>query len=236
MRTYRSQSGPFGERPYYSYEDIEKICVDELRKVGLYPTIPSPVRIDRFIEKRFKISPSYEDLGDQVLGYTKFGKNGVEAIAVSRSLEEENTKVAERRLRTTLAHEIGHGLLHAHLFVLGQQSKSLFGNALDETGLKILCRNEGIEGLQGKKKASYDGQWWEHQANLVIGPLLLPRSLVLVALEPFLAETGMMKMKTLDEIRRDEVISFLSEKFDVNPIVARIRVEQIFPKSNQLTL
>ncbi len=238
MKTFRSQSGPFAERPYYTSEDIEKICVDELHQTGLFPSNPSPIRIDRFIEKRFKINHVYEDLADGILGYTKFGMNGVEEIGVSKALEDEGTEVSARRVKTTLAHESGHGLLHAHLFVFGQQPRSLFGDSLDASGLKILCRNNAIEGLQENKSGRYDGRWWEHQANLVIGPLLLPRSLTITALEPFLVETGMLKTKILDEMRREGAISSLAEIFDVNSIVARIRIDQLFPvaKTNQLTL
>jgi hypothetical protein len=238
MRTYTSKSGPFTERPYYSSEEIEKMCLDELRKVGLYPSSPSPIRIDRFIEKRFKINPSYEDLPIGILGYTKFGQKGVEEIAVSRELEEENTKNSERRIKTTLAHESGHGLLHTHLFVLGQQPRSLFGDSLDESGLKILCRNDAIEGSRAGKSSRYDGRWWEHQANLVMGSLLLPRSLVMAAMEPFLVKVGLLEVKNLDQTRREEAIISLAEVFDVNPVVVRIRIDQIFPASNanQLTL
>ncbi len=226
------------ERPYFSAEDIEKMCLDELRKVGLYPSSPSPVRIDRFIEKKFKIDPRYEDLPNGILGYTKFGYNGVEEIAVSKELEEENTKASARRIKTTLAHESGHGLLHTYLFVLGQPPKSLFGDSLDESGSKILCRNDAIEGSKTGKAAGYDGKWWEHQANLVMGALLVPRKLAMTAMEPFLIKAGLLEVKTLDQTRREEAIISLAEIFDVNPIVIKIRINQMFPvsKTNQLTL
>ena len=67
MRTYRSNSGPFIERPYYTADEIERICSDALRKVSLYPDSPKPIRIDRFIEKRFSITTEYKDLGPGVL-------------------------------------------------------------------------------------------------------------------------------------------------------------------------
>jgi hypothetical protein len=237
MRTYTSKEGPFMERPYYSADDIEKMCLDELRKVGLYPSSPSPVRIDRFIEKRFKIDPRYEALPAGILGYTKFGSRGVEEIAVSKELEEDNTKTSARRVKTTLAHEAGHGLLHMHLFALGQQTKSMFGDSLDESGSKILCRNDAIEGAQTGKRTGYDGKWWEYQANLAMGALLVPRALAMKAMEPFLVEEGLMRMKTLDQTRREEAITSLAEIFEVNPVVVRIRIDQIFSgaKTNQLT-
>src|SRR6266480_1646754 len=128
MRSYRPKSGPFQERPYYETQEIERICEDALREVDLLPSSPSPIRIDRFIEKHFGVTPVYEDLEKGVLGFTEFGPNAVQSVVVARTLDEEGTKPAERRIRATLAHEAGHGLLHAHLFVLGNQSKPLFGD------------------------------------------------------------------------------------------------------------
>src|SRR3989442_14471559 len=131
MKTYRAKSGPFQERPYYSDSDIENICSDELRAVSLYPTKPGPVRIDRFIEKRFGVVPSYEDLGEGILGLTVFGASGVREILISRALEDEGTLAAKRRIRTTLAHEGGHGLFHTHLFTVSAQKQPLFGDFTD---------------------------------------------------------------------------------------------------------
>lgn len=232
MRTYRTTSGPFAERPHYSVEEVEQICSDELRKVGLFPSEPGPIRIDRFIEKRFKIDPKYEDLPEGILGCTKFGPKGVNEIIISRSLAEENSKVSERRINTTFAHEAGHGLLHAHLFVLGQ-ARSLLGDGLDPNEPKILCRKDNIEGIQTNKKINYGGRWWEYQANMAIGGLLLPRQLVKIMLEPFLMEKGRLGNKTLDPARKEKAIRELVEAFDVNPIVAKIRIDTIFSQNQE---
>ena len=212
------------------------VCGDELRKVSLFPSDPGPIRIDRFIEKRFKVDPEYEDLAEDLLGYTKFGPKGVQEIVISRSLAEENSKVCERRINTTLAHESGHGLLHAHLFALGEKPSSLFGDGLDPNEPKILCRKDTIEGIQDRRNIDYRGRWWEYQANLAIGGLLLPRQLVKIALETFLVEKGRLGTKVLDTTRREKATRELVEVFDVNPIVARIRIETIFPLSQESQL
>jgi hypothetical protein len=81
VKTFRS-AGRFREQPYYTLSEIEQICIDELRKYGLYPSEPAPIRIDRFVEKRFGIQPSYEDLPRGLLGFTRFSSNGVEEIVV----------------------------------------------------------------------------------------------------------------------------------------------------------
>ncbi len=237
MRTYRSDGGPFAEAVYYTPKDVESICADELQNVGLYPTEPGPVRIERFIKKRFNVDPVYDDLPSGVLGYTEFGKSGVLAVYVSRALSEDGRKVSERRLSTTLAHEAGHGLLHAHLFALGvDQVAGLLRDGLDAQKPRILCR----DGEVGESRASrrYDGRWWEHQANMTIGALLMPRRLVEVAVGPHLQEEGSFGRKTLPAPRRAQVTRDLAALFEVNPIVAEIRLQQVFPPAGdgQLSL
>lgn len=236
MKTYRTTSGPFAERPFYTPTDIEAICIDELRKVGLLPLSPEPIRVERFIEKKFKIHLVYDDLPDGVLGCTEFGPDGVQGITISKTLSEEGSQVAERRINTTLAHEAGHGLLHTHLFVLGQNPALLFGKEFDPKKPKILCRNGAIQGLQGFKGTS--NPWWEIQANLVIGPLLMPKTLLITALEPFCIKTGKLGWQVPDRSRQEEAVKALSQIFDVNPIVVKIRFESLFPlaQDSQLTL
>ena len=160
MKTLRAKSGPFVERPYFSDEEIERISYDELFSVKLYPSVPEPIKIDLFIEKKFGVTPVFEDLSRGILGYTMFGSSGVERIVVSRELSEQTDSVSQRRLSTTLAHESGHGLLHSHLFVLGTTDVSLFGESSDVEKTKILCRNEAIVSTSNVRNR-YDGRWWD---------------------------------------------------------------------------
>lgn len=232
MRTYRSNSGPFIERPYYTLEEIERICSDALRKVELFPDSPEPIRIDRFIEKRFNVTPEYKDLGPGVLGMAQFGKNGVQGIIVSQSLDEESSVTNDRRIRSTLAHEGGHGLLHTHLFAFASD-QLLFGENTP-TGPVVLCRDSP----DAAKASTYSGQWWEFQANKAIGSLLLPRFLVLEALDKYMVDCGNLGLKSLDKANQENAIEELADVFDVNQIVASIRISELFPEnqSNQMML
>lgn len=227
MKTIRAKTGPFAERPYYSDSEIENTCSDELRTVNLFPSTPGPIRIDRFIEKRFNVVHSYEDLGDGILGFTKFGSTGVQAIVVARALDEDRSPSGNRRARTTLAHEAGHGLFHTHLFALTGETKPLFGDFTDPNAPKILCRDEG------ESSTRYQGQWWEYQANRAIGALLMPKALVESAAQSFFSAAGSLGLKEFDHARKDEAVRLLVEIFDVNPVVARIRLAQLFPISER---
>jgi hypothetical protein len=233
MKTYRTTAGPFAERPYYKLGDIERICADELQAVGLFPAAPEPIRVERFIEKRFGVSVTYDDLPEGLLGFTEFGEHGVKAIVLARTLDEEGTVTAERRIRTTMAHEgAGHGLLHTHLMAQGEAARTLFKDGLDPKLSRILCRTNGAD---GKK---YDGRWWEFQANQAMGALLLPKRLVEKAVEPLLVERGSLGARVLESGPRVKAVTLLASTFNVNPLVARIRIAALFPDpdTGQLTL
>ena len=239
MKLLGKQSGPFVERPYYEQWEIEAIAIDELSSVSLLPRVPEPIRIERFIEKRFGIVPLYDDLPNGLLGFTKFGPKGAEEVVISRFLSEEGSKSAERRVTSTLAHEAGHMLLHGHLFALQRRSEaiSMFNDDLDTSNQRILCRTGAIQASAGEAGIlRYDGRWWEYQANQTIGALLLPRPLVNKALDSLLVPQGGLGSKKLESKRRSEAVQNLAEVFDVNPVVAQIRVDEIFPASEELQL
>ena len=238
MNTFLGRAGPFMKKPFFTHEDLERICRDALEQHGLFPSEPTPVRIDRFVEKRFNILPSYEYLPMGLLGFTRFGPKGVEEIVVSKTLDEAGTQIAERRLRTTLAHESGHGLLHAHLFAFGTPPDSLFGDALADRTPKLLCRSGGIPSSETSRTRKQSYRWWEYQANQAMAILLLPRSLVQAALASILTPRGVFATPTLPANRRDAAIRLLADAFDVNPVVAKLRLEVLFPAAveAQLTL
>ncbi len=229
--TYGVQHGDFNERLFYEKEEVEKICSAELRAVGLYPEKPEPIRIDRFLEKKFGSDIiRYEDVPNGILGFTVFGPNGVEQIVVDRSLDEDKSTVAERRIRTTMAHEGGHGLLHIRLFTPNTSPR--FADITEPDKPKIMCRDELKPDQSG-----YKGHWWEYQANMAMGALLLPSALVYMALEPFLIPCGLFGIGKLDNARRNDAIKEVAETFNVNGVVARHRLDQLYPVNDrQLTL
>lgn len=231
MKPFRP--GQSHKTPYYTPSQIDNMCCDELRGVDLLPSSLEPIRIDRFIEKRFNVSPQYEEMPNGVLGFTRFGKSGVKAVVISSALDAEGGKASTRRVRTTIAHEGGHGLLHAHLFALDSIPLHLFDKD-SHSGDQILCRD--VHGDE-KKAHRYDGRWWEVQANRAMSGLLCPRPLVIEAMKPFLAPAGLLGVEVLAEDRREEAAWALAEIFDVNPAVTRIRIAEMYPaQTGQLPL
>lgn len=220
MITFRSEVGPFQERPFFRPIEIDRMCEESLLSVDLLPKSPEPIRIERFVEKYFKVSPTYDELPNGVLGFTTFSPDGVKNVSISKELTDAEKVTAERRINSTLAHEAGHGLMHAYLFSLDANGLSNFGGDPNVSSSKVLCRDEDRPGSNSR--------WWEVQANMAIGSFLLPRKLFQLAVSPFLVSTG-PKTFTIPTDKRVLVERTIAETFDVNPIVARIRLNSLFP-------
>jgi hypothetical protein len=224
---------PSGRYPFQLYfEDlgeIDEICLEALKLQSLLPSSPAPIRIERFVEKQFKTALIYEDLGPGNLGCTVFNSSGtVEAIVVSRFLEEQNTIPARRRVRSTVAHEAGHGLLHGPLF-MDTDSAGFVNGADGKNRRLILCRSEDI--LVDTER-SYAGKWWEFQANQAMGSLLLPSPLM----HAFLHQSGINPASFGSGILTPSLAKNAAVIFDVNPVVVRIRLDSLFPqKKNHQT-
>lgn len=227
---------PFISKPFFPEARIERICTEALEAEGLMPTGPESIRIERFIEKRFDLNIRYEDLqsrfGKGVMGACGFDSNGrVNDIILEISLEDEGSKVAGRRVRSTVAHEGGHGLLHGPLFAERHAAEEQMKQGLikvDEcvgiTPNGFACRNLGETPSNGRR---FD--WWEVQANMAMAALLLPRKLV----DPFVREIMSSPMPKLawsgkrpDWGLRD-VAGMVADKFDVSLSMATYRIQDL---------
>jgi hypothetical protein len=232
MKEFRTRDGPYPIRLLYETAEIDRICEDALRGSGRLPATPQPIEIDRFLEKFFEVRVVYDDLGEGAIGCTVFNRKGrVTGFLISNSIEADGTKSGKRRARATLAHEGGHGLLHPRLFMEDAGTGSLFGGARDDSP-RILCREQDVTPVGAKPV--YNGRWWEWQANRAIAGLLLPQKLVAAAIASLLSRDKIIHV--LPEAKRGEAETLTAEMFDVNPAVARIRLQEMFPPSQQISL
>ena len=235
MRESRTKEGRFPLRLFYEAREIDDICLDALRQSKFLPAAPEPIKIDIFLEKYFGVIVAYEDLGKGIMGSTVFNSKGaVTGILIAPWIEEDGTATAERRVRSTLAHEGGHGLLHPKLFI-AEQTGDMFAhlNPAPKTPRNFLCRNSDIS-PSASAIPKYDGQWWEWQANRAIGGLLLPKPLVRNLVTQFIEDTQFGP--ALKESCRPQAEKTVAETFDVNPVVARIRLQEMFPAQGKDTL
>ena len=72
--------------------------------------------------------------------------------------------------------------------------------------------------------------------NLAIGALLLPKQLMMAALEPFLDRGGVFGLAFLPDSNRRAAELELAQIFNVNPVVVRIRLAELYTSSTQMTL
>ena len=233
MRSTNRPSGPFREQLFFEPSEIDEVCVEALNASGYMPPSPGPVNVERFVEKHFSCEAGYEDLPQDVMGFTAFNKKGrVVAVRVQSCLED-GTKTGERRVRSTWAHEGGHGLLHASLFIEVPGAPTLFAcQNSNVSENKILCRNSDVKAVG----ARYDGRWWEWQANRCIGGLLLPKTLITKALAALFEKSLVTGSLSLPAASRRAAEDLVVDKFNVSAAVARIRLEEMFPAGNSKQL
>ncbi len=218
--------------PYFPAGEIQSICLRALKDAKLLPDRPGPIRIDRLIERAFGLVPDYEDLPGGVLGLSQFVDGRVVRIVVSRALDRTGTRVSDRQVRTTLAHEAGHVLLHSDLFRADSESAPLLGDWSETRAPRVLCRDIG-PARQGVPPPV----WYEYQANQAIAGLLLPRPLVETVVSQFVDNTT-SGFPRITPANARQAARALSNVFDVNPVVAEIHLERLFPQrgTGQLAL
>lgn len=218
--------------PYFPAGEIQSICLGALKDAKLLPDRPGPVRIDRLIETAFGLVPDYEELPDGVLGLSQFVDGRVVRIVVSRALDRTGTRVSDRRVRTTLAHEAGHVLLHSNLFRADSESAPLLGDWSETRAPRVLCRNIGPS-----RQGAQPPVWYEYQANQAIAGLLLPRPLVETVVSQFVGDTA-SGFPRMTPANARQAARALSDVFDVNPVVAEIHLQTLFPRhgTGQLAL
>lgn len=222
MKRIPASNGPFPTRLYYTDHEIEQICSNALAEAGLLPTKPGPIRIDRFIDKKFQVPIVWEPLETGVLGYTKFGPSGVQSIHIAPATGDLYVQ-EDRRTNATLAHEAGHVLLHTQLYIEHFANHTTFRDHPQVTDTHIMCREEQPV-LLAKQRPGYSGEWWEFQANRAIGALLLPMQLFLAFMQPFLGRSGTTTISSLPIKMQREAIQTASQVFNVNQMVVRVRL------------
>jgi hypothetical protein len=198
-------------RIYYEAAEIDRIMETELRRSHLDRIGPSAVDVDAFIETHLKITPEYVTLPRGVQGATDFSRDGTVRMRISAELSERAGRQepgAENLIRTTLAHEAAHVLLHRSLFL--SQSEALFGQVASR---QELCRDIDPDGR------GYTGEWWEWQANRGMGALLLPRSEIIAIAGPWTAAA----------LRDGRLVQDIARRFQVSFKAVCFRLEQIKP-------
>jgi hypothetical protein len=205
---------------WFDDAEIDSI-VDEALIVSGHPRENNGIatNIDAFVKARFGIWPEPESLPANIHGATKFFRDGKIEIRISQELTEKANEHqgSLHRYRTTVAHEVGHALLHRHLYI--SETLELFGNKQFEGAF---CKK--VELHRGR---NYD--WKEWQANQIMARILMPkRDLVRIVSEA----------KSKGPCKSPQLISLVSEAFMVSGEASKYRLEdlKIIHQEGQLTM
>ena len=163
-------------------------------------------------------------LESDVMGLTAFTYKGLDRIVINTVLEEDSSPTGRRRMRSTLAHEVGHAVLHEDLFVekliFERNQGELFGALNRSAPSAIVCRNNDIFGAPQRT------QWWEIQANKFMAAVLLPEPLFLQVVTALVAYDDKKARPHERVTRYYGTIDTISTTFNVSREMARIAVDK----------
>lgn len=210
-------TGRFARRPHFLQDEIEARCEAALQAlfegIGGSPSAISTehlVVLAESITEEVDLFADLSPIGSDVEGATQFAPPGKPKIKIDRTLD--TTKYAKRR-RMTIAHEVGHVLLHDELFV-HDETLDLFSD-LSKHG-NLYCKGKTL--LPGN-------DWMEWQASYAGGSILMPRTLLQDHVKNVRgAEFG--KTLPIGDKKTIQLIESASEHFDVSRDAAEIRLIQ----------
>jgi hypothetical protein len=241
MKLIPLPTGPFRKWPFFQPHEIEQMAADDLRAHQLLPDRPREVDVDSLVQKQFGFSPTYLDPGEGILGYIRFGPREPEVIIIAETLAEIGSDTTEHRRRSTLAHEIGHGRLHAGPFTELVQAKRAgcateYVRAPDTQHPAFACRTADIREQETAGAPALSGlAAWERmaewQANRYMAAVLTPARLVRLAVGESLGATEAHTKIALDEAQRTRLAPHISRLFNVSRQLAACRLAELFPES-----
>jgi Zn-dependent peptidase ImmA (M78 family) len=195
--------------PYIETHDIyleAGVILDESYPIN----IPIPIPIEQIIENTFKIELEFEEMDKSILGVSEIDKN---KIWINETLlGKEN----EYQMRFTMAHELGHFVLHSK-YVNYLKQQTFFQKEICD----FYQRNHSR---------------LERQANIFAANILMPPHLFI---EKFIGITDIRTPYSLEEERKlkrkydfghtksEIIIDEMSNIFEVSHAATKIQLEQL---------
>lgn len=208
-------SGPFLSRLWIEDDEFEAIATTILDRFDLHPATCAPVNIELLAERLLDRPYEFDRLPDGCLGVTLFGPERPTCVILDERLDSLEDVTTNHRCRSTLAHECAHAILHTILYRELWRSHRAGHPALAQ------MMQAGIP--------NQPGQWWEHQANRLMGALLMPVGPVL----DYLEGCGFLDLpySRWPFYKRRVLVEDLARQFDVSRTFADYRLEDLFHKA-----
>lgn len=210
--------GRFHRRPFYRAEEIDAECEALLADFRRATSRADDVAIETddltvLIERHAGDLDLYADLsedGPEVEGVTLFAATRRPDVAIAERLTSDDRR--GNRYRTTLAHELGHVILHDPLYQEKLATGDLFSVTNEE---RLVCKRDTmVEAPQS--------DWMEWQACYFSGALLMPkRPMIDLAREHADGISGAPRVGT---DRAVKLVAATMDRFVVSQDAARVRL------------
>lgn len=211
-------------RLWFDDDEIERLVTAEL--MACQAVDAASPDLEALAELRFNVAlDQHAILPATILGCTEFRSHAPCRVLINRALtlamEQQPTNLSVvGRWRATLAHELGHVLLHRALYA-GHEEEQIellptVPGALETQGVRCFRKDIGID-LRA-------GDWREVQANKAMASFLMPRARVARAVERMIESMRNKNSSTL--------VDRIAEQFSVSRQVAVIRLRELgLPKA-----
>jgi len=215
--------------PYLTESEIEIEANTVLRsheaKYGAINTVYTPV--EEILEKTLGYSLEVDDftrgqyfaeVGHNILGFIDVK---AKAIFINQDIDPmHNSTATEGRFYFTLAHEIGHGVLHEGLMT-EYHAQTSFLYADTQIRPTILCRNP--EGVIPSNRPSV-----EQQADKFASYLLMPTKNITLAMQNCFGRDSPLTYAELDSMGGiNQALAPMADAMRVSKTALRIRLENI---------
>lgn len=221
MKWLPDPTGRFPQRPFYEGEELDRECEGIVtaflkREYGTadYPINTNDLTI--LIEREAASLDLYADLsarGEGVEGMTEFFPRGKPAVHIAAELSKPQR---ENRLRTTLAHELGHIKFHSFLWTFEAPQG---GCGAGKPPLPR-CHRESIIGARPV-------DWLEWQAGYASGALLIPLSAIKRTVREARKEAGVSGDVATSSASGQYIIRRVQQGYQVSADAAKVRLLQL---------
>lgn len=219
------KSGRFPQRLFLRAAEIDRDC-ERLVTAFLqdrHGEVRFPISTDDLtvlVEQHSSSLDQYADLsgeGDDVEGMTCFLPGQMPQILISVELTEQANR--QNRLRTTLAHELGHAFYHRAVFDnLFATPPHMFEAARAEP--RTICK-------RGAMVDSSEFDWLEWQAGYVSGAILMPAQRVRRAVGDLLRDQGIHGAAVIGTAPAVEAERHTMASFQVSAEAAQVRLRKL---------
>ena len=192
--------------------------------------------LEALIENDLEVEIDYQNLDKdhQILGATIF-RDGYMEVYNNGNKElkkfKRNTMIFDIKLSEdyrqagrflfTLAHEIGHQVLHKKYFFIDEGQQSIFDYCSEEEKNSIICAKRNENDMIKVRKRTEE-EWVEWQADNFASSILMPKHIFKITYEE-------LKKKYLD---KEKILEELSRIFGASKKACEIRINILYNKSS----